>query len=400
MAMTVRIRTTHLLSNSQSAARPWLLLLGPFVAWFDRYSIAPMLLPIAHDFRVSAAQVTQAATAYFLLFGVLQLVYGVISDRIGRVRLMRLALVGFALAGLASAAAPNLATLIVARALAGGLVCAIVPTSLVYVADTLAFELRQRVIADLLAVGALGTAAATLAGGIVAQALSWRVAFLAPAVLALVLALAFRWLPESLPSSSRRPPLHQLRRALRSRWLLGLLALAVPEGAAMMGVVTFLAPALEAHGQGPALAGLATATYGIAVLAGTRAVRRASPRLDGGSGIAVGGAFLVGCFLVAGWFQTTPGVLVASVLAGLAYAALQSTFQTWATEVVPDARGTATALSAGAVFMGAALSTAALSGLAEAELYRPLFWLSALLATPVVGVSALLRRRFTANSPA
>jgi predicted MFS family arabinose efflux permease len=76
---------------------------------------------------------------------------------------------------------------------------------------------------------------------------------------------------------------------------------------------------------------------------------------------------------------------------------MQSTLQTWATDVVPEARGTATALTAGAASVGAALSSAALSGLAEAGLYRPLFWLAALAAAPVAGLSALLRGRFTAR---
>ncbi|MDQ6900568.1 MAG: MFS transporter, partial [Candidatus Dormibacteraeota bacterium] len=98
------------------SGRSRILYVGPFLSMFDRFSIAPLLLPIAHDLRVTVAQVTVVATAYFLLYGAMQVVYGLISDRIGRVLLLRLTCVGAAAAGLVSAFAPNLPLLIAGRA--------------------------------------------------------------------------------------------------------------------------------------------------------------------------------------------------------------------------------------------------------------------------------------------
>ena len=50
----------------------------------------------------------------------MQPVWGMLSDRLGRVGVMRLALMAVLVPGLLSAFAPNLAVLVVARAFAGG----------------------------------------------------------------------------------------------------------------------------------------------------------------------------------------------------------------------------------------------------------------------------------------
>src|SRR5215207_5710105 len=79
-----------------------------------------MLVTIAADLGVPLAQAAAAASAYFLLYGLMQPVWGMLSDRLGRVRTMRLTMVGVLVPGLLSALAPSLAVLVVARALRGG----------------------------------------------------------------------------------------------------------------------------------------------------------------------------------------------------------------------------------------------------------------------------------------
>ena len=95
-----------------------------------------MLVTIAADLGVPLSQAA-AASAYFLLYGLMQPVWGMmVSDWLGRVRTMRLTMVGVLVPGLLSALAPSLAMLVVARALPGGLFAAVIPASLVYIGDT------------------------------------------------------------------------------------------------------------------------------------------------------------------------------------------------------------------------------------------------------------------------
>src|ERR1700737_2883573 len=112
-----------------------LLSAGPFVTMLDRFALAPLLIPIALDMRVPISAVATAATLYFIAYGLGQPVWGFLSDRFGRVRIIRVGL-GIAAAGCAlSALAPNVDLLIAARILTGVSVCAILPTCLVYIGD-------------------------------------------------------------------------------------------------------------------------------------------------------------------------------------------------------------------------------------------------------------------------
>jgi predicted MFS family arabinose efflux permease len=360
----------------------------------DRFSVAPMLIPIAASFGVSLTAASAAASLYYLAYGLMPLLYGLLADRFGRVRIIRAALVGTAVADLLSAFSPSLTFLLVARFITGGIACGVFPTTLVYLGDRYAFSVRQQAIAGVLVFVALGTATGTILGGLVAHLLNWRAFFLIPAVLAVVVAIALDRIPESLTARSTQNPIGQVATVLRTRWALWLLALSVLQGGVMFGFVTYLAPALEAGGQSPAIAGLVVATYGLSVLVCTRMFGRVARIVPAALLLAGGALMLMLGFVIAAISQTVPAILAASLLAGGAYAFMQSTFQAWFTDVVPAARATATALFATAIFGGAALATSAAAGLAGAHAYRTLFSIAAILTVPVLIGGSVSRWRY------
>lgn len=370
--------------------------MGSFLAYADRFAILPALVPISRDLEQPLAAVTAVATLYFFFYAAMQPVYGLLTDRFGRVRVMRAALVGMAVANAAAAAAPILGALVAAKAIAAGFAASLLPTSLVYVGDRVAFAARQSVIANLLAAGALGTTLATALSGVLASLVSWRAAFAILALIALYLAVVMGGVPESLSRERRAGPLTQIRHVLSRRWALFVVVLALAEGAAMVGFITFLAPALQAHGESAALAGLVVAVYGVAVFAGMQLLKRVL-RATGAPApalIATGGALLLAAYLTAAADQGPVSILIASVVIGLGYCFLHSTLQTWATEVAPEARGTATSLFVTAVFIGAAIATAAVSGLADEQRYGLVFLVAAAVTIPVAVVGAVARARY------
>lgn len=371
-----------------------LLSAGPFVTMFDRFAMAPVLLAIAADFHRPLGSVALAATVYFFVYGLAQPFWGFLSDRAGRIRVIRLNLAAVAVGCGATALAPNLPTLLAARALTGIAVCAILPTAMVYVGDMVAFERRHAVIADLLAAVAVGTAAGTLVAGALAHYLSWRLAFVVPGVIALALAIVFARLPESTPGAAAGSVREQLARTWRRPWARFLILFAIPEGAVVLGFFVYLAPALESTGTNSAVAGLVAASYGVAVLVGTQVVKRWAARMPPWAPILIGGAMLVTGYAVASRDQHPAAILAASVLVGGCYAFLHSTIQAWATDLVPDARGTATALFVSGAFTGAAIASAAGAALAQAHRFDALFLGAAVLAAPVVLVAAVTRSRY------
>src|SRR6267143_4660157 len=310
-----------------------LLSAGPFVTMIDRFAVAPVLIPIAVEFRAPVGAVAIAATAYYFAYGLAQPFWGFASDRLGRIRIIRISLGATSAACALSALAPNLDFLIVARVVAGASVCAILPTALVYVGDMIPFKSRLSVTADLLAAVAIGTAAGSLGGGFFAHFLSWRVIFGISAVLAAGAAVALGRLPESDARPSTGGPIAQLRAAVRRPWARFLVLFAIPEGAMVLGFLVYFAPALEATGTNPAVAGLVVAAYGAAVLAGTRVVKVLAPRTRAWVLISAGGAIGVAGYLTAGLDQRAVAILLASVLIGGCYAIFHSTMQVWATDI-------------------------------------------------------------------
>lgn len=373
---------------------PRLLYLGPFATMTDRFAVAPLLIPMASTFHISLAAVSGVASLYYLAYGLLPTLYGVLSDRFGRVRIIRAALVGTALADLLSTLAPNLTALLVARFVTGGIACGVMPTTLVYLGDRFPFKVRQQAITNVLVFVALGTTAGTLGAGLTAHVFSWRFFFLIPGAIALAVAIGLHRMPESLLTRSRQNPLEQVVRVLRSGWAVFVLALSVLNGAVMFGIVTYLAPALEANGQSPAITGVVVASYGVSVLLCTRIFAYVARHTSAPLLLAGGAGMLLIGYAIAAASQSVAAILAASVLAGGAYAFMQSTFQTWATDVVPQARGTATALFATAIFTGAALATSAVAGLASANRYSTLFLIGALVTLPVLIVGSLARWRY------
>src|SRR3977135_1843514 len=154
-----------------------LLSAGPFVTMMDRFAVAPVLIPIALEFRAPGAAVAIAAPAYYLVYGVAQPFWGFASDRVGRIRVVRIGLFAAAAACALTALAPNLAFLVAARGLARASGRAILPAALVYIGDVIPFQRRHAVIADVLSAVAIGTAAGSLGAGLFTHFLSWRLIF-------------------------------------------------------------------------------------------------------------------------------------------------------------------------------------------------------------------------------
>ena len=363
----------------------------------DRFAVAPMLIPMAVSLHVTLAAATGAASLYYLAYGLMPPLYGFLSDRYGRVRIMRVALAGTAVADVLSAAAPNLSLLLAARFITGGIACGVMPTTLVYVGDRVPFAVRQQAVARVLVFVALGTAGGTLAAGITAHFLSWRVYFLFPAVLTAGLAIGLARLPESLTARSGSAPFRQLVTILHNRWALFILVLGLLVGAVMFGFVTYLAPALEARGQTAAIAGVVVGSYGVSVLVCTRLFPFIARRVAAWLMVAGGATLLIVGYLLAAAQASLMAILAASVLAGGAYAFMQSTFQTWATDVVPEARGISTALFATTIFTGAALATAAVSSLANGHHFSRLFVIAAIVTVPVLVIGSIGRWRYAGS---
>ena len=383
---------------SNETPRTWspirLLQLTTFVSTLDRFAMPPMLVVIAHDLGVPLATIVQVAGIYFLVYGLSQPVWGAVSDRLGRVRTMRLTLLLAGVCTIASATSGSPLALALTRGLAGGFFGAAYPSTLIYVGDTVPAAVRQRDIARLMVGVALGTGLASVGAGVVADALSWRVAFVVTGLGSLALVWLLRSLPE--PDDIQRPAsvFAPVLAIARSRVALAVLLFAFAEGAVLLGGLTLLPTAVEGTGAAVSLAGAVTGVYGVSVFLGSRLVGHLSGSWHPSRLITLGGATaVVGCGLLA-LTQVPAMAVVVAVLFGLAWTSMHSSLQTWATEILPGARASLVSLFAGSLFVGSALAAVAVSGWAESGRFSLIYAVTGGLAVPLALAAGWGRRRW------
>ncbi len=375
---------------------PFPLTAAAFTANFDRFAVGPILVTLAAALRVPLASAVALAGGYALAYGLSQPLWGVLSDRVGRLRVIRAALSVATVAGIASALAPDFTALVVLRVVTGFAFGAVVPSSLSFVGDTVAAEHRQSALADLMAALGLGSGLAALFAGSVANWLSWRLVFAVPALAAATAVLALRGAPEP-PRAAAGGVASQLSAVVRSRFLYVVAALGVVEGAVLLGGLTFVAPALEHRGLSGAAAGAITALYGAGTLAFTRAVKALTRRMPAHGLATIGGGFVVVGYATAAAVPRVWTYALMATLLGAGWAFLHSTLQAWATSVVPEARGTAVSFYVAALFVGSALGAALGGEAADHARFGALFGVAAVMTVPLTVAAAIGSHRFTAR---
>lgn len=161
-------------------------------------SIVNVALPaIQRDFGADAAGAQWVINAYLLPLGALVLLGGALGDHYGRRRILIAGLALFTVATLGCMLAPNLYTLLAARAVQGFGAALFAPTSLAIIAASFSGEARGRAVGSWAAAGAIAGAAAPVVGGWVVDEASWRYAFL----LTVPISLAAAWLARSIDES-------------------------------------------------------------------------------------------------------------------------------------------------------------------------------------------------------
>ncbi|MEP0520437.1 MAG: multidrug effflux MFS transporter [Hyphomicrobiales bacterium] len=175
---------------------------GPFA--IDMY--LPALPTVATDLNGSIAAAQLTLTAYFIAFGLAQLVYGPLADQVGRKPPLYIGLAIFIAASLGSAFASNIETLTAFRFLQGlgAAVTMVIPRAIIR--DLHTGTEATRLMALIMMVISVSPMLAPLAGSGVIHVSSWRTIFviLSAAAVASLFLTGFM-LPETLKKENRVP---------------------------------------------------------------------------------------------------------------------------------------------------------------------------------------------------
>ncbi|MDQ1135723.1 DHA1 family inner membrane transport protein [Microbacterium sp. SORGH_AS 1204] len=323
------------------------------LSFFDRFATAPLLVLVVRDLGVPLSAAVQLVTVYALTYAFGQPLWGLVSDRTGRKPVLLLALAGMAVGSVASTLAPDLSSLLIVRAVTGLFVGALFPTVLTLLGDRYSGPERSRQISSLQSFTAIGTTAATLTAGVIGVVAGWRTLFLIAGMGAVALFPFAGRITE--PSRGVAP---RAIRASFGRWPVALYLVGIVEGGVLLGIFSYIVPALEQAGVGVALAGVLASTYGVGIIVGAMTSRRVSARVSRTWSITIGSGLLVAAYLLAAASPTSIGLTLAAALLGLCNSLLHASLQGIATELTPTSRATTVSLFVCSVFIGSALAVA------------------------------------------
>jgi len=320
------------------------------------------LLPqIANDLQTTVGAASVIVTFYLLAHGSVQLIIGPIGDRFGKYLCVSIAAACSTLLVIACGLAPNLPTLVAARLLCGLATGWIIPFAMAFIGDVIPYERRQQVLGSFLSGQILGQMFGQAAGGVLGDYFGWRnVFFILAALLAIATIGLFYELLRNPVTHARNAPVQQghgfisdYSTVLRSPWARILILMAFIESGAMFGAFTYVGADLHLRfGVSFTLVGLFVGFFAVGGLIYSLSVRTMVAWL-GQIGLSFsGGLVLAAAFValaIAPHYAIAPLAITAT---GLGFYMLHNTLQVNATQMSPQARGTAVAIFSSALYLG------------------------------------------------
>ena len=329
-----------------------------FLASGDNYSAAPLLLDISSDLGIGFGQATLSVTAYMLAFGLFTILFGPLGDRYGKTRMLRYASFGTAVFSCLGAAAFDLPTLILCRAINGAFAAGIFPVAIALVGERIESEQRQRSIVKVMGVMFLGTASATAIGGLIAYIGSWRHVYLAYGIAELL--VAFIMLKVLTPSPGTIETLHLgriYREALSQKKLRRSVGIIFLVGFTVLGSFVFAGQLVqERTGFNILFVGLLLTVFGLGTLFGARMAPKLREKLGKRLLLFAG---ILGLVSLIGLALAPSAVLLGIALFGygMTFILFQSTLVAFAQECLPAMRGTAMSLASLHMVLGGSIGT-------------------------------------------
>jgi predicted MFS family arabinose efflux permease len=173
-----------------------------FLIFFQAYMVAPLIPRLSVVFEVSSQTIGLIVPAYMIPYGISTLFYGLLSDRLGRRRIMLASLLAFITLTALTATAQSAAQLILWRLLTGLGASGVVPLALALMGHLFPYEQRGRPLGWLFGAMAGGMAFGAPFGTVLEPFIGWRGVFLGVSVVSagvFALLVAYRHLLGEAP---------------------------------------------------------------------------------------------------------------------------------------------------------------------------------------------------------
>jgi predicted MFS family arabinose efflux permease len=369
----------------------------------------PLLPKLATDFQVTPGQAAHVIAYFSVAYGLLQVCFGPLGDRYGKFRVITYATLACSIGSLGAVLSNSLDALVASRIVAGATGAAIIPQSMAWIGDHIPYERRQATLARFLMGQIMGIVGGQLLGGFFADTLGWRWAFVMMTALYIGVGLLLLGelrrnrgidtvsVSQTTPTGtgSKPPPLwRQFQIVLGARWARYVLIAVFLEGFLVFGAFAFVPTYLHLQFSVSLTgAGAIFSVYGLGGLAYTVVTKRLVASFGERGLAAGGGALLCAAFLLLLFGATWAWAIPASFIAGFGFYMLHNTLQTNATQMAPDARGTAVSSFASCFFTGQAVGVAGAAYIVDHASTAWVFGIAA-LTVPLIGAWFAYALRF------
>lgn len=179
------------------------LFLGGFVTFSILYTTQPLMPAFSKEFHVSASAASLTLSFSTGLLAISMLLAAILSDAIGKKKLMTISMLFTSVLGLLTAFSPNFSSLLFLRALLGIFIAGIPSIAMAFIAE----EFNPQGIGKIMGLYISGTSIGGMSGriitGILTDFFSWRAALIAIGIIAIVLSILF-WFTIPTPRHSQK----------------------------------------------------------------------------------------------------------------------------------------------------------------------------------------------------
>jgi len=379
--------------------------------------VTDSLLPqIAADFHTTVGAAAIVVTAYALTHGIIQFVAGPAADRFGKFRTVAIASLLATLLVAACGTVSSIPQLAIARLMTGAVAGWVIPISMAYIGDVTPHERTQPILARYASGYILGQLFGQAAGGVLGDLIGWRYVFFVLAGLFGIAAVGLMMELVIDPRTRASGSSAQASRGVIADYVIVLsnpfarliLIIGVIEAALAWGAFAYIGADLHARfALSFTLIGLTVAFFGVGGLIYAALVKHFVYRL-GQTGLTLGGGLVIAAAFLAlavepAWWLAFLALAVepawwlapvATTAIGLGFYMFHNTLQTKATQMTPEARGTAVSFFTSALYLGQTIGVAA-GALVIDRLGAVPLYIGTAIAFPLLAqwFASLLRRR-------
>ncbi|MEK1945309.1 MAG: MFS transporter [Ensifer adhaerens] len=246
-----------------------ILALAVFFVGATEFMLSAMLAPLAQAFDITPAHASWLVSSYALSYAIAAPIFGFLSDRMDRRRLLLVSLVLFAVDGLALTIAPSFGAAIALRMFGGLASAALIPTAFALVSDIVPAHRQSAAMGAVMIGMTFGIVAGPVFAGILTDAFDWRTPFHVTATGCLV---TFIIAQRVIPSQPSRRPAKKPKRLfawiVRGSITRPLLAKGLWNGTAVAGFLLAGEVLRLRHGLSVGAVGVSVSAFGLGLAIG------------------------------------------------------------------------------------------------------------------------------------